>query len=121
MAIQSESCLGATSGVGDVGGGLGDVGLLDGGDEVGGFHGRITVRLCAVAELAVVVLAHGPEAAVRLEEETVSMACGDLRDARGDDLYGGVPRRRGAVAQLAVAVVSHGVEAAVRLQEEAMV
>ncbi len=51
-------------------------------------HGGGPIGRAAVAQLAIGVVAHGVEAAVRLKEEAVSIACGDLGDAGGDDLYG---------------------------------
>ena len=51
--------------------------------------GRWSV-VSAVAQLASVVVAHGPQAAVALEKQAVVVSCGNRRDIAGHNLLGPV-------------------------------
>src|SRR5206468_1768357 len=75
----------------------------------------------AVAQLAVIVFAHYPQAAVGLQKQTMVASSSNRRDAAGED-----PLRRAgagdcAITQLPVSVVPHRPQAPVRLEKEAMV
>ncbi|MFP6899913.1 MAG: hypothetical protein VCA36_03155 [Opitutales bacterium] len=88
------------------------------GDARCDLHGRMFIGGVPDPELALLVPAHGVEAAAVLEEETVVVACGDLDDPGGDDLHGRILLGQVPGPELAVAVPAHGVEAAAVLEEE---
>ena len=78
----------------------------------------------AVAQLAIVVVAHGPQTAVALKQQAVEPSGGNRCDAAGHNLLGKVgvivAAISGAVAQLAIVVVAHGPQTAVALEKQAV-
>ena len=85
-----------------------------------GLVGSIGVVESAVAQLAIEVVAHGPQAAVALEKQAVPATCGNRRDVAGHNLLRDVRVVDCAVAQLAIFVVAHGPQAAVALEKQAV-
>ena len=85
--------------------------------------GRL-VRSCryvsAIAQLAIAVVAHGPQAAVALEKQAVEFSCGNRRDVAGHNRLGPVGVVLSAVAQLAIKIVAHGPQTAVALEKQAV-
>src|ERR1017187_5328894 len=85
----------------------------------------IAVISGAVAQLAKVVVAHGPQTAVALEKQAVEYSCGNRRDVAGHNLFGKVGIVivviSAAVAHLAKVVVAHGPQTAIALEKQAVV
>jgi len=86
----------------------------------GDLHRRRALEGGAVAELAVAVVADGPDAAVGFDEEGVGASGGKTGDT-GGDLHGLVAVGGGAVAELTVAVFAKAPEGAVGLEKEGVV
>ena len=75
---------------------------------------------CAVAQLPNVILAHGPERAVRFHKHRITVATGNSHHvARHRDRYVGVAGR--AIAQLPNAILAHAPERAVRFHKQRMI
>ena len=71
-------------------------------------NGRGSIGRRAIAQLAVAIVAHGPQRTIGLAEETMVDARGDLGHARGFHLNGCVPIRRRTVPKLPRIVSPHG-------------
>src|SRR5208283_2586536 len=61
----------------------------------------------AIAQLAIMVEAHGPQAAVALEKKAVAGTCGNSCDIAGHNLLGVVDVVGSAITQLAATIGSH--------------
>ncbi len=81
---------------------------------------RAPIRRAAVPQLAVDVVAPGPQRPVLLYRHSVGNTCGHGRETRAD-LHRRAPIRRGAVTQLAVDVVAPGPQRPVRLYRHSVV
>jgi len=86
--------------------------------------GKVGGGVSAVAQLAIIVVAHGTQTAVALEKQAVVSSCSNRRDVAGHNLLGKVgvvvAAISGAVAQLAKIVVAHGPQTAVALEKQAV-
>ena len=82
--------------------------------------GPVGAVVSAVAQLAILVVAHGPQTAVALEQQAVVFSCGNRRDVAGHNPLGKVGDVISAVAQLAILVVAHGPQTVVALEQQAV-
>ena len=75
-------------------------------------HRQAAVVVIAVAQLAIIVVTHGPQRAVALHKERMVTSRRDGDDVAGD-ADGPVGVGRVAVAQLAVEIIAHGPQRAI--------
>ena len=90
----------------------------DGRDVAGhNLFGPIGAVESAIAQFAIAIVSHGPQAAVALEKQGVVAATGNRRDIAGHNPFGQVGVVDGAIAQFTIAVVAHHPQAAAAFQK----
>src|SRR2546426_439825 len=82
--------------------------------------GAVGGVVSAISQLAIVVPAHGPQAAVALEKQAVITSCGNGRYAAAHNLFGAVGGVVSTVSQWASGIVTHGPETPVALEKKAV-